>query len=235
MAADAIGTALAAGRLPIVVGGTGLYLRALMGGLADIPDTPPALRARLAARLHEMGSVAFHAEFAAHDPAMAARLRPSDRQRLIRAAEVLENTGRSLAEWQAEGAPAADAAWRFRTVLVHPPREALYAACDARFQSMLAASALEEARRIAARTLPAHLPGMKALGLRELIAHLRGDIGLDEAVNRAQTLSRRYAKRQVTWFSHQFIACYTLKEQLSDMNMGESISLVIKFLLTPSD
>ncbi len=233
MASSAIAEARAVGRVPIVVGGTGLCLRALMGGLADIPDTPPALRARIAAHLAAIGAAAFHAELAARDAVIAARLRPTDRQRLIRAAEVLEHTGRSLAAWQADTRATGDATL-FRTVLVNPPRAGLYAACDARFRAMVDNGALEEARRVLARDLAADLPGMKALGLRELIAHLRGEIGLEEAIKRAQGASRRYAKRQVTWFNSQFITQFVVNEQLSDRNLENTISLIIKFLLTRS-
>ncbi len=164
MALAAINDARAAGRVPIVVGGTGLYLRALMGGLADIPDTPAALRAEIAQQLDEMGAPAFHAAFAKQDPEMAARLAPTDRQRLIRAAEVLAATGRSLADWQRETRPAlaGGAPLTFRTILVNPPREAVYAACDGRFTAMVARGALDEAREMA------------DLGLTDVVARHEG-------------------------------------------------------------
>jgi tRNA dimethylallyltransferase len=235
MAIAAIGQARAAGRVPIVVGGTGLYLRALMGGLADIPDMPAELRAEITQQLDEMGAAAFHAAFAKQDPEMAARLMPTDRQRLIRAAEVLAATRRSLADWQRETRPATldGAPLTFRTVLVSPPREALYAACDARFAAMIGHGAIEEARGAAEQGLSDALPGMKALGLRELMAHVRGETDLDEAVRRAQSATRHYAKRQVTWFSRQFITDYLIEEKLSERRVRDSIPIVIKFFLTP--
>lgn len=234
MASDAIAASQRAGRVPIVVGGTGLYLRALMGGLADIPDTPPDLRARIAARLDAIGAPAFHAEFAARDPETAARLVPTDRQRLIRAAEVLEHTGRSLTTWQREAKPAnaGAAALDFRTILVNPPREALYGACDARFKAMIEAGALEEARRTAKLRLDSSLPGMKTLGLPELLRHLRGETSLEEAILQAQIATRHYAKRQATWFRHQFISQFTVTEKLSETTIRNFIPLIITFFLT---
>jgi tRNA dimethylallyltransferase len=234
MAIAAISAARAARRLPIVVGGTGMYLRALMGGLADIPDTPADVRAEITQQLDEMGAPAFHAAFAKQDPAMAARLMPADRQRLIRAAEVLAATGRSLADWQRETKPATmdGAPLTFRTVLVNPPRDAVYAACDARFAAMVAHGAIEEARHMAEQGLSDSLPGMKTLGLRELIAHVRGEFDLDEAIRRAQAATRHYAKRQVTWFSRQFVADYAVSEKLSESVIQNSIPIVIKFVLT---
>jgi tRNA dimethylallyltransferase len=234
LALAAIAAARDAGRVPIVVGGTGLYLRALMGGLADIPDTPPALRARIAARLDAIGAPAFHAEFAARDPEMAARLVPTDRQRLIRAAEVLENTGRSLAAWQRETSPATagQEGLTFRTVLVNPPRDELYAACDARFRAMVEQGALAEARRIAELGPAPTLPGMKTLGLPELLAHLRGEIDLEEAIRRAQAATRHYAKRQVTWFKRKFVAQLTIHEKFSEQTIQNFIPIIIEFFLT---
>ncbi len=235
MAIAAIGAARAAGRVPIVVGGTGMYLRALMGGLADIPDIPADVRAEITQQLDAVGAPAFHAAFAKQDPEMAARLVPTDRQRLIRAAEVLAATGRSLADWQRDTKPtlAGGAPLTFRTVLVNPPREAVYAACDARFAAMVAHGALDEARRLADQGLSDLLPGTKALGLRELMAHVRGEFGLDEAIRRAQSATRHYVKRQVTWFSRQFIADYTVNEKLSESAIQDYIPIVIKFCLTP--
>lgn len=236
LAIAAIAASRGAGRLPIVVGGTGLYLRALMSGLAEIPDTPPALRARLAAELEAIGAPAFHQALAARDPEMAARLLPSDRQRLIRAAEVLEATGRSLAEWQRATPPklAGEPVLQFRTVLVMPPRAELYAACDERFAGMVEQGALAEARQVAARGLDGALPGMKTLGLPALLSHLRGELSLEAAIFQAQGATRHYAKRQVTWFRRQFIAEYIINEKLSEHNIDRFIPLIIRLFLTES-
>lgn len=232
MAQAAIAETRAAGRLPIVVGGTGLYLRSLIGGLADIPPVPDHVRAAVRARLAEIGSAAFHGELAAQDPEMAARLHPSDGQRLSRAAEVLVATGRSLADWQR--APAAPAPAGLRSVLVSPPRDELYAACDGRFEAMLAAGALEEARAVMARTdLEDGLPALKALGLRELMAYLAGTLDRDTAIAAAQTATRHYAKRQMTWFRGQFLAGYTVDKKLNEQYLTDSAKKIIDWVLTP--
>ncbi len=177
-----IAAAHRAGRLPIVVGGTGLYLRALQHGLAAIPPIPAAIRAE-AAELHRaLGGAAFRERLAALDPVAAARLPPGDRQRLMRAFEVVRATGMPIGEWQERQAAAAAAPYRFASLLLMPPREALYAACDARFRAMIAAGALDEAAALAARGLDPDLPAMKAVGVPELLRHLRGEIALDEAI-----------------------------------------------------
>src|SRR5580765_8523027 len=172
-----IAAAHAAGRLPIVVGGTGLYLRALQHGLASIPPIPEAIRREAAELYRVLGAAAFRERLATLDPAGAARLPPGDRQRLMRAWEVVRATGRPLSEWQARTAIAAP--YCFASVLLAPPREALYAACDARFHAMIAKGALYEAAALGARGLAPGLPAMKAVGVPESLRHWRGEIGLD--------------------------------------------------------
>lgn len=202
LALEEIEAALAAGRQPILVGGTGLYLKALREGLAELPDVPAAHRAAAQARHAELGGEAFRAHLAERDPESARRLHPSDRQRLIRAWEVLEATGRPLSAWQA-GETLSAAPYRFLDVVVLPPRQDLYAACDGRFAAMLEAGALDEVRSLLAQGLSPNLPVMKALGVAELAAHLRGEITLEAAVSQAQQATRRYAKRQITWLRTQ--------------------------------
>ncbi|MCG8547148.1 MAG: tRNA (adenosine(37)-N6)-dimethylallyltransferase MiaA, partial [Alphaproteobacteria bacterium] len=148
MAVTAIDETHRAGRLPILCGGTGLYLKALTEGLSPMPDIPAAVRQSVRARFEGADAPAIHAALQAVDPAMAARLTPTDRQRLLRALEVYEATGQSLAEWQAAPAEGPPAGYVFHTILVTPPRAELYADCDARFQAMLDAGALDEARRL---------------------------------------------------------------------------------------
>jgi len=225
-----IRSAHAVGTLPIVVGGTGLYLKALTDGLSPVPEIPEAIRARVRARVEEIGAEAFHAEFAVKDPAMAARLRPSDPQRLARAAEVLEATGTSLAEWQGRGS--ANEGFRFLTLLLLPPREALHAACDARFRAMFEAGALDEARAMRALDLDPALPATRAVGLRELIRHLDGEIGLEEASSLAQAATRQYAKRQITWFRKQLHDPTVFSEQYSERVRQKSFSKIEASLLT---
>jgi len=196
----------AAGRLPIVVGGTGLYLRALMQGLSEVPSIPEAVRAAAHARLSALGGEAFRADLVARDPE-SAKLNPGDTTRLTRAWEVLEATGRPLSHWQTQTGQGTPEGMRFAVVVLDPPREDLYALCDRRFVAMIGQGALEEVRRFddLARelALPPDLPALKALGVPELRRHLHGEIGLGDAIALAQQSTRRYAKRQVTWFRHQ--------------------------------
>ncbi|HVO15297.1 MAG TPA: tRNA (adenosine(37)-N6)-dimethylallyltransferase MiaA [Alphaproteobacteria bacterium] len=217
LALGEIAAAHGTGALPVLVGGTGLYLKALMTGLAELPEIPATVREAAGARHDALGGAAFHAELAVRDPAMAARLRPSDRQRLIRAWEVIEATGRSLADWQAGTAGAGD--MTILPVLVLPPRAALYTACDARVEAMVAGGALDEVRALLALGLDPALPAMKAIGVRELGAVLAGSATLAEAAGRMQRATRNYAKRQLTWLRHQMpppgpIAAGTLLPQI---------------------
>jgi tRNA dimethylallyltransferase len=195
----AIAEALEAGRMPILVGGTGLYFKALTEGLAPIPDVPPEIREHWRERAAALSAEQLHRELAACDPAMAARLKPTDPQRIARALEVIDATGVSLAEWQgASAAPVLPPEGVVR-VVVAPERELLYAAIDARFESMIGRGALDEVKRLVALGLDPGLPAMRAHGVRELGAYLAGASSLDEAVAKAKTESRRYAKRQMTW------------------------------------
>lgn len=231
LAAAEMEAAWAAGGLPILCGGTGLYLRALMEGLSPIPDIPEDIRATARARLAELGNDAFHAELARRDPVMAARLDPGNSQRLARAWEVIEATGRSLAEWQAE--PLEDAvAARWFTVVLDPGRERLYGQCDARFRAMVAAGALDEVRAFEALRLPSDLPIQKALGRRELAAHLAGEMELETAIAAAAQATRNYAKRQATWFRHQISASETISEQLSESLIATIFMKIRQALLT---
>jgi tRNA dimethylallyltransferase len=209
-----IAAAAAAGQLPIVVGGSGLYLRALTSGLAPIPDIPDGVRQEARALHLALGGAGFRARLAELDTAAAASLVPGDTTRLLRAYEVVRATGRPIRFWQAQphGAPSG----RFATILLLPPRAALYAACDARLAAMVVKGALDEAAALAGRRLDPGLPAMRAAGLPELLAYLRGETPLDRAVAAAQRATRRYAKRQVTWFRHQARPDLTLVEQFSE-------------------
>lgn len=231
LAVDACAEAWAAGRVPIVAGGTGLYIKALTDGIAPMPDIPAAIREATRALCRAVGAPALHAQLAARDPAMAARLRPSDSQRLMRAWEVLEATGRSLLDWQAGPREGAVAAQQF-SILVEPPRDALYAACDARFAAMMERGALDEVRALLALRLDADVPAMKVLGVPELAAHLAGALPLAEAVTRAQAATRQYAKRQFTWFRHQWSPDHKIAAQFSESHDNEIFTKIREFLLT---
>ncbi len=192
-----------AGRLPILVGGTGLYFKALTEGLSAVPPTPPEIRAAVRARCDAEGAQALHAELARRDPAMAGRLKPGDRMRVARALEVLEATGRSLADWQHDGMPAILGPDQAQKIFLDVDRAELARRIDTRFDAMLAAGALEEVWALAARGLDPMLPAMKAHGVPWLLRHLAGEIGLEEAAEGGKLDTRRYTKRQATWFRHQ--------------------------------
>lgn len=202
-AAKALDEARAQGRLPIFIGGTGLYFKALTAGLSVVPPIPAEVRDDVRARLERNGVEALHAELARRDPAAAERLSLRDRTRIARALEVIEATGRSLLDWHREGQPPLLPKDSFRAVFLAPERDELYARIDARFDAMLGAGALREVERLAARHLDPLLPAMKAHGVPALIRHLRGELGLEEAASIGRADTRHYAKRQFTWFRHQ--------------------------------
>jgi tRNA dimethylallyltransferase len=204
-----------AGLVPILCGGTGLYLEALVHGLADVPAPGRAAREEARALLATEGPAALHARLGAADPATASRLRPTDGQRLARAWEVWRGTGRGLAAWQETGSPPAP--WCFRLVLLDPPRPALREAIAARFARMLEEGCLGEVRTLLALGLDPALPAMRAHGVPEISAHLRGEIGLQEAARRAILATGQYTKRQATWFRHRAPAePYTIHARYSN-------------------
>jgi tRNA dimethylallyltransferase len=205
-AAAAIAAAQAAGRAPIVVGGTGLYFKALLEGLSPIPPGDPQVRGFWRAEAARRPAPELHALLRQRDPEMAARLMPTDPQRIVRALEVLDSTGRSLADWQREPGRAALAEAETERLLLLPPRESHGAQIDARFDAMLAAGALDEVRRLLEEGLSAELPIMRALGVAPLAAHLAGALSLDAAVATAKADTRKYAKRQLTWLRRNMIA-----------------------------
>jgi len=197
--AHALRDAKVEGRLPVFIGGTGLYFKALTEGLAQVPDVPPEIRAHWRGEAERIGTEGLHRALQARDPVMAARLRPSDPQRLLRALEVIDATSVSLAEWQGADAAAVLHPEGLLRIVIAPEREPLYAAIDARFDRMMEQGAIEEVRALIALGLDHALPAMRAHGMRELAAYLAGDSSLEAAVEKAKTESRRYAKRQMTW------------------------------------
>lgn len=202
-AAKVLADARAQKRLPIFVGGSGLYFKSLTRGLSAVPPIPPEVRDSVRARLERDGVEALHAELARVDPASAERLKPRDRTRIARALEVVEASGRSLTDWHREGLPPLLPPDQFSALFLAPERDDLYARIDARFDAMLKAGALEEVAALAARRLDPLLPAMKAHGVPALIRHLRGEISLEEAGVTGRADTRHYAKRQFTWFRHQ--------------------------------
>lgn len=192
----------ARGRTPIIVGGTGLYFKALTEGLADIPAADSEIRAALRSRAEREGAPALHAALAARDPVTAARLEPNDAPRILRALEVLETTGESISALQAETRPALERD-QWAGIALTPDRAALYPVIDARYDAMLESGALEEVRTFAARNLDPTLPAMKAHGAPALMAYLEGDMPLRVAAEIGKRDTRRYAKRQFTWIANQ--------------------------------
>jgi tRNA dimethylallyltransferase len=202
-AAAALAAIKQEGRTAIVVGGTGLYFSALTRGLAAVPPIPALVRDQVRSRLTTDGVEALHAELAKRDPATAARLTPRDRSRVTRALEVVLATGRSLTQWHDDNMPASVDASRAAKIFLMPDRDELLRRIDARFDAMMAAGALDEVRALAARNLNPNLPAMKAHGVPWLVRHLNGEIALEQAVEEAKRDTRRYTKRQATWFRNQ--------------------------------
>ena len=192
-----------AGQLPILVGGTGLYFKALTDGFSAMPAVPDEVRAAFRERAEGVATEALHAELVTRDPDMGARLLPSDRMRIMRAIEVHLATGRSLASFQGEREPGPLSGVETVRLFVSPEREVVRAAIDRRFEAMIAQGALDEVEKLKARGLDPLLPVMRAHGVPGLIAHLDGAMSLEEAIARGQADTRAYAKRQVTWFRHQ--------------------------------
>jgi tRNA dimethylallyltransferase len=189
-------------RVPIVVGGTGLYLMALTDGLSEIPSIPEEARADARARVAKNPGAAF-AELIARDPAAKERIEPHDRQRIARALEVLIATGRPISSFHGEQAPVL-AKGQWLGVTLTPPRERLYERINARADRMMKAGALEEARLLWARKLDRELPAMRAHGMPAFCDYFEGQVSLEDAVERCKRDTRRYAKRQMTWIAHQF-------------------------------
>lgn len=207
-----------AGRLPILTGGTGLYFASLTDGMAAIPDPGPEARDEARQLLKEIGSAALHARLVGADPETGARLRPSDSQRIARAWEVWRGTGRGLMFWRSQAV--APAPWRFGAILLDPPRADLRAAIASRFAAMLRGGAVEEVRALLALDLDPALPLMRAHGVPELSAYLRGEVTLEEAGRRTELVTGQYTKRQATWFRHHVLAApsraHTIYARMSD-------------------
>lgn len=196
------------GQTPIVIGGTGMYFKTLLDGMAVIPEIPPGIRSAIRARCDAEGSASLHETLTSVDPKTANRLFPGDSQRICRALEVYEATGKPISAWQAETEPgpmhALDAAGGLTKLVLDPARDVLYDRCNRRFDMMLDMGALAEVDQLMGRDLDPSLPLMRALGVPSLISYRRGEMDLDTAVEDAKMQTRRFAKRQLTWFRNQF-------------------------------
>jgi tRNA dimethylallyltransferase len=223
--ARAIEAAGRSGRVPIIVGGTGLYFKVLLEGLSPVPAIDAAVRERWRAEASARPAPELHAVLAERDPEMAARLMPTDPQRIVRALEVLESTGRSLVDWQAEsGTPVLKETDTLR-LLVLPHRATQAQAIEARLDAMIAAGALEEVRRLMRLGLSTELPVMRALGVAPLAAHLAGEVTLQDAAAAAKAETRQYARRQMTWCRRNMMSWRQIEKKQMERIMIESLPL----------
>ncbi len=191
------------GRRPVIVGGTGLYFKALTGGLSEMPTIPDVLRAEIRLRLEEEGPEALHAELSALDGSVAQRLNPADGQRIVRALEVFRATGRSIAEFQARTGPMLIDPDQAQKFVVLPDRNGLHDRINRRFEGMMDEGAVAEVEALLSLGLKPEMPAMKAIGVSQIADMLAGRISREEAIERASAATRQYAKRQMTWFRNQ--------------------------------
>lgn len=232
MAMAEINDCHAQGKLPIVTGGTGMYLNALTEGIAPIPDVPSRIRDSVTAELEDIGHAAFFEKLKKNDPETAATLDGTNTQRMIRATEVFAHTGRGLASWHKEPVVPPPANMKFKKLCYMPPRDILYDRCNRRFDLMLEQGAIDEVRDLIALGLPNTAPVMKAVGVRELGAYLAGEIDLATAREKSQRETRRYAKRQLTWFRHQMSDKEIIDAQYSESLAAKMRHDINQFLLT---
>ena len=221
-----------AGGVPIFVGGTGLYLDVLINGIARIPEVSAKVRLAATKLYEHVGGMTFKARLAERDPKTAARIKSSDRQRLIRAWEVLEGTGRPISDWQ-KGKGTGGLISPFLVLKIMPQRAKLYRRCDARFERMLADGALNEVGAAERLNLDSSLPAMKALGMQVLFSHLKGQASLEYARQKVCQATRNYAKRQYTWFRNRLVADLEVSDPVA--SEGEILEAVARFLLTASN
>jgi len=223
-----IEAAWANGQFPILVGGTGMYFKVLLEGIAKIPDIDPAIRVAVREECEARGSAQLHAELEKADPITAARLPAGDSQRICRAVEVFRSTGKALSDWHKETAPglvqSQDKAGHITKLVINTDRDELYQRCDMRFDMMLDEGAMEEVRNIMSLDLDPGLPAMRALGVPSLIAALKGEQDLEAATEDAKMQTRRFAKRQLTWFRNQFPHWKRVFAQLSESEYAQIIS-----------
>jgi tRNA dimethylallyltransferase len=213
----------AAGRLPILVGGTGLYLRTLLDGIAPVPEIDPTIRREV----REASVEENRRKLVERDPEAADRLRPSDTARIARALEVVLSTGKPLSHWQEQREGGIGRSVNLQPIILLPPRDWLYARCDERFARMMHEGAVEEVRALLDRRLDPNLPVMRGIGVREIGAYLAGELTRDEAISAGQQATRRYAKRQYTWFAHQPPAEWPrFREPLDSENMAAALQLL---------
>ena len=223
-----INDVLARGKSALLVGGTGLYFKALVDGLSEVPEIDADIRREVRSMVDKDGVLAAYERLTKEDPAMAARLEPADGQRISRALEVIRSTRRSLAEWQGDpkqpGLSAVEQPFELSKLILLPDRAWLYERCDRRFTLMLDQGALDEVKAVS--HIDHSMPAMRALGVSQLSAFLDGEMSLDEATEKAQTATRRYAKRQMTWFRNQFSDWNVLNEKDSESILANAYNII---------
>lgn len=222
----------ARGKLPVIAGGTGLYIKALTEGLAPVPEVPSEIFERVQSHFDDVGGERFKTELALVDAGAAERLPASDRQRLIRAAAVFAATGQTLSDWQQAQTSEPGYSARYGTVLLMPPREEMYDAINARFDQMMDEGAMTEAEAFAELGVPDDMPSARAVGVAELLRVIRGEMALETAVSKAKTASRNLAKRQITWFRRQIRADITSDEKYLERDNDKIFSFIRQFVLT---
>jgi tRNA dimethylallyltransferase len=203
-------------KIPIITGGTGLYIKALIDGLAEIPPVPKDIRDAVTLHRNTVGHTAFHYELGKFDPVSANKLNPADSQRMIRAYTVYATTNRTLSDWHKDKPTTPPLEANYTSIVFDPPRDKLYARCEMRFDWMVRNGALDEVRSLMDLNLDSMLPVMKALGVRELVAYLENQLTLEDAVSGAKRATRNYAKRQMTWFRNQLVQECRINEQYSE-------------------
>jgi tRNA dimethylallyltransferase len=214
-------------KLPIITGGTGLYIKALMEGLAEIPSVPETIRAEVTLRRNKIGGVAFHRELSDFDSVSARRFKHTDSQRTIRAYAVYVATNRALSDWHKDEPTSPPLKADYKSIVFQPPRDELYTRCEMRFDWMIKNGAIDEVRSLMDLNLDPMLPVMKALGVQELMAYFKNQLTLDDAINASKRATRQYAKRQMTWFRNQLVHEYRLYEQYSESLLPKIFSQIL--------
>jgi len=217
-------------QLPIIVGGTGLYIRSLISGIDLMPEVSSKVRRSVQERINNQGLSAMYAQLAEFDPEIAAKIEPGDGQRITRAIEVYESTGKTLSKWQTGNS--VNRPYNFLKIIFLPDRQIIYEICNTRVLKMLEVGLMKEMIRLKNLELGPDLPAMKALGVPHLLSYLSGQISEDQAIEGTQRATRNYVKRQFTWFQRQIIADLVVKEKFSNKNKPNIFSKISKFLLT---
>ncbi len=219
----------AEGKLPVLVGGTGLYLRTLLDGIAPVPDIDPAVRRDVRA----LSTRAAYAALSVSDNNIASQLHANDDSRIKRALEVIRSTDRSLLDWRSQKVGGILESIELMPLILLPPRQWLHARCDERFLAMIENGAIEEVRRLMERGLPHDTPLMRAIGVPEIAAMLAGEMSLEDAIERGQAATRQYAKRQYTWFRNQTPDSWQrFEEEINDVAMAKIVTLFQRMWLT---